>query len=174
MPENKDKLIDGEKFSITQPYAEGHVVTAAEAKALNQTRSENIGNNLREAVKAAKAKRDATDGTADPTDFNGLAALVAKYDAEYTFAMGGSGVSTRKLDPIEREAKKIADETIKAHLAKTGRKISVTPEGETDESWAEKIDAQRDKLMTADNVVKLAKKRVAERQKVTDDAAVEL
>lgn len=173
MPENKDKLIDGEKFSITQPYAEGHVVTAAEAKALNQTRSENIGNNLREAVKAAKAKRDAAENP-DDTDFIGLPSLVAKYDAEYTFAMGGSGVSTRKLDPIEREAKKIADETIKAHLAKTGRKISVTPEGETDESWAEKIDAQRDKLMTADNVVKLAKKRVAERQKVTDDAAVEL
>lgn len=173
MPDNKDKLIDGEKFSITQPYAEGHVITAAEAKALNQTRSENIGNNLREAVKAAKLKRDAATD-ADPTDFNGLADMVAKYDAEYTFAMGGSGVSTRKLDPIEREAKKIADETIKAHLAKTGRKISVTPEGETDESWSEKIDAQRDKLMTADNVVKLAKKRVAERQKVTDDAAVEL
>lgn len=173
MPEAKTKLIDGESFTISQPYAEGHVVTAAEAKALNQTRSENIGNNLREAVKAAKAKRDAATD-ADPTDFNNLADLVAKYDAEYTFAMGGGGTSTRKLDPIEREAKKIADEIIKAHLAKTGRKVGTTPEGETDESWAEKIEAQRDKLMVSDEVVKRAKKNVADRQKVADAATVEL
>lgn len=173
MPEPKIKLIDGESFNVSQPYAEGHVCTAAEGKALNQTRSENIGNNLREIVKAAKAKRD-DPAAPDATDFNGLAELVAKYDAEYNFSMGGGGSGTRKLDPIEREAKKIADETIRAHLAKTGRKIGTTPEGDTDESWAEKIDAQREKLMVSDAVVKLAKKRVAERQKVTDNETVEL
>lgn len=170
MPEAKAKLIDGESFNISQPYAEGHVCTAAEAKTLNQTRAENIGNNLRELVKEAKKKRDAGDAT----DFNGLADVIAKYDAEYTFSMGGGGGTSRKMDPIEREAHKIATETIKAHLAKTNRKINVAPEGETEESWAEKIDAQRDKLMASDDVVKLAKKRVAERQKVSDNAAVEL
>lgn len=174
MPEAKAKLIDGESFTISQPYEEGHVLTAAEAKALNQTRSENIGNNLRELVKAAKAKRDATTD-ADPTDFNSLAETVAKYDTEYTFALGGGGTSARKLDPIEREAKKIADDIIKTHLAKTNRKIGEAPEGETKESWATKIDAQRESIMTRDDVVKEAKKRVAARAKViTETAAVEL
>lgn len=159
------KLIAGESFEISAPYAEGHVLTAAEAKALNQTRSENIGNNLRETVKDAIAKRDA----GDPSAFNELPALVAKYDSEYNFSMGGSGVSTRKLDPVEREAKKIADETIRADLAKKGRKISDVPEGLTKEQWQEKLDTVREQLMAREDVVKLAKKRVAEKQKIAEN-----
>ena len=44
---SKTITILGEKFEITAPYAEGQTLTAVEARVLNQTRAENIGNNLR-------------------------------------------------------------------------------------------------------------------------------
>lgn len=161
---SKTKVINGESFEISQPYAEGHVMTAAEAKALNQTRSENIGNNLRSAVADAIKKRD----EGDPTDFQGLAALVAKYDSEYTFALGGSGPSTRKLDPVEREARSIANDIIKADLAAKGRKLSQVPDGLTKEEWEAKVEAIREELMQRDNVLKLARDNVKKRKAVID------
>lgn len=162
MPEPKTKIIDGESFTITQPYSEGHICTAAEAKALNQVRSENIGNNLRSAIKEARDKRDA----GDTKDWDGLADLVAKYDSEYTFAMGGGGGGARKMDPIEREAYTLAKEYIKGHLAETGRKINVTPEGMTDDEWKEKVEANIERVAGSDEILKLAKKRVGEKQKI--------
>lgn len=162
MPEQKKKLIAGEEFMVSQPYAAGHVLTEVEAKTLNQTRAENIGNNLRETVKDALAKRDAGDSSAYDT----LAQTVAAYDAEYTFAMGGSGVSTRKLDPIEREAKAIATELIKNDLATKGRKWTQVPEGLTKDEWEAKRDAVLEQVMTRDDVIALAKKRVKEKEKL--------
>jgi hypothetical protein len=164
MPDNKTKLIAGESFSISQPYDEGHVLTGPEAKALNQTRAENIGNNLREAVKEALAKRDGGDTSAMET----LNELVAKYDTEYTFAQGGGGVSTRRLDPVEREAKAIATEIIKSDLASKGRKWNQVPEGLTEEEWVAKRDSVLESQMAREDVLKLAKKRVSERAKLTD------
>ena len=164
MPENKTKLIAGESFSVSQPYEAGHVLTEAEAKALNQTRAENIGNNLRETVKEALAKRDGGDTSAMET----LQELVAKYDSAYTFSMGGGGVSTRRLDPVEREAKAIATEIIKADLAAKGRKWNQVPEGLTEEEWVAKRDAVLEQQMAREDVLKLAKKRVNERSKLTE------
>lgn len=167
MPEPKIKLIDGESFSISQPYIAGHVISEVEAKTLNQTRSENIGNNLRSAVKDAKEKRDNAEKP-DSTDFDNLVAMVAQYDKDYTFSMGGGGVSTRKLDPIEREAKALATEYIKVDLAKKGRTWKQVPEGSTAEEWEAKRDAVLEGLMVREDIVKLAKKRVAEKQKISD------
>ena len=39
--------ISGQAFDVSTPYAAGHTLTEAEAKVLNQTRAENIGNNFR-------------------------------------------------------------------------------------------------------------------------------
>lgn len=162
MPETKTKIIDGESFEITWPYAAGHTLTDAEAKALNQVRSENIGNNLRSAVKEAKEKAEKGDATAMAE----LRTAVAEYDREYTFALGGT--PARKLDPVEREARNIANEYIKADLAKKGRKISQVPEGLTKEQWEEKLEANREKLMANETILKAARKRVAEKQKIVD------
>lgn len=161
MSETKTKIIDGETFTISQPYSAGHTLTEAEAKALNQVRSENIGNNLRNAIKEAKEKGDTS----------GLAQLVADYDRDYTFALGGSGPSTRKLDPIERECRAIANEHIKADLAKKGRKISQVPEGLSEDEWKEKLEATREAIMAREAVIKLAKKRVKEKQGLLDEAS---
>lgn len=161
MPEQKNKLIDGVTYKITAPYVLGHVVNEAEARVLNQVRSENIGNNLRAKLKELHAKVDG-GGLQEAID------LVAKTDEDYVFTIANTGSGARKLDPIEREALAIAKEIVKAHLAKTGRSMSKVPDGKTEDSWAEEIEGHLETLQTRDDVVKLAKQRASAKQKVID------
>jgi hypothetical protein len=161
MPEPKTKTIEGRNFEISQPYEEGHVLTAIEARVLNQTRSENIGNNVR-----AKLKEAIEQGAAD----NALAALVAEVDAAYAFTAAGARASAR-LDPYEREARKIARELLKTHLAASGRKLTVPPEGSTQEEWDEKIEAEVDRIATMDTVLEAAKKEVDAKKRRADKLA---
>jgi hypothetical protein len=155
MPETKTKTIEGKNFEISQPYEEGHVISAIEARVLNQTRSENIGNNVR-----AKLKEAIETGQSD----DALAALVAEVDAAYQFTAAGTRAAAR-LDPIEREARKMARELLKAHLAESGRKLTVAPDGTTDEEWAEKIETEVDRIATLDTVLEAAKKEVDAKSK---------
>ena len=150
----KTKTIHDVAFEISQPYAAGHTLTEAEAKALNQVRSENIGNNVR-----AKIKELLDAGKTDEAK-----ALVAEKDASYEFTLAAVSASA-KLDPVEREARALAREYIKAHLAQTGRKINVPPEGETKESWADKIETKIDELASRDEILKEAKKAVDQKKK---------
>lgn len=155
----KTKTINGLAFSISQPYAEGHVVTEAEARALNQTRSENIGNNLRAKIKELQ------DTVADPADLQAQAeALVADLDGTYVFTLAGVGGSA-KLDPYEREAQKIAKELIKAHLASAGRKLTDVPAGSTEDEWKDKLAGEIERIAASENVVKAAKKAVDAKRK---------
>ena len=52
----KTITIQGVEFTVASPYAEGHTITEAEAKALNQVRAENIRNNCAGLVKAANTE----------------------------------------------------------------------------------------------------------------------
>lgn len=161
MPEPKTKTIEGRNFEISQPYEEGHVLTAIEARVLNQTRSENIGNNVR-----AKLKEAIEQGADDAA----LAAIVGEVDAAYAFTAAGTRAAAR-LDPYEREARKIARELLKAHLAESGRKLTVAPEGSTQEEWDEKIEAEVDRIATMDTVLEAAKKEVDAKKKRADKLA---
>ena len=141
--------IDGEAFEVSTPYAAGHPLTEAEAKSLNQTRCENIGNNFRKQVKEAKEKGESLDA---------VRASLAEYDAKYTFAMGGS--PRTPVDPIEREARKIARAALVAKLAAAGKKIKDIAE--------EKVEAWIDQAAILPEVLKEAKKIVASRAKTND------
>lgn len=155
------KTINGLVFEISQPYAEGHVVTEAEARVLNQTRAENIGNNLRAKIKELQ------DAGAP---FEAIAEVVAARDAEYVFTLAAARAS-RQMDPYEKEANKIARELLKAHLAESGRKLTVAPEGLTEEEWSEKIENEVDRIAATEQVVKAAKQRVDARRKQADTLA---
>lgn len=161
MPDPKTKTIEGRNFDISQPYEEGHVLTAIEARVLNQTRSENIGNNVRAKLKEA-IEQSATD--------EAIAAIVADVDANYAFTAAGTR-SAARLDPYEREARKIARELLKAHLAESGRKLTVAPEGSTQEEWDEKIETEVDRIATMDTVLEAAKKEVDAKKKRADKLA---
>jgi uncharacterized protein involved in tolerance to divalent cations len=156
--DTKQKTINGLVFEISQPYAEGHTITDVEARVLNQVRAENIGNNVR-----AKLKEMSEAGS----DEAALKALVAEKDAEYVFTAGNVGEGA-KLDPYEKEAQKIARELLREHLASTGRKLTVTPEGMSDDEWKAKIQENTDRIMVMDDVVKAARKRVDDRRKTAD------
>ena len=155
------KTINGLKFEISQPYVEGHVCTAAEARALNQTRSENIGNNAR-----AKIKEMLDKSTSEAE----IAAYVNELDSGYVFTLAGVSAA-RKLDPVEREAIKLAKELLKEHLATTGRKLTVAPDGQTKEEWDDLIAEQVDKIAQNDEVLKAAKKNVEAKSKQAEKLA---
>lgn len=161
MPDSKTKIILGETFSIRQPYTEGHTLTAAEAKALNQVRAENIGNNLRGQVKEAQESQNT----------GGLASLVADYDAKYEFTMGNVGGGTRVVrDPVEREARTIAREILKAHLAKSGRKLTLAKDSSDEDKadWADQIETQIDAIAQNPKVLANAQKRVKDKKNLAD------
>lgn len=167
----KTITILGEKFEISAPYAEGQAITAAEARSLNQTRAENIGNNLRNKVKEAQERGDTT----------GLAQLIADADANYSFAMPGQS-SPRIVDPVEREARKLAREFV-ANKVREAYSISLKgihpdykdlPEEEAKTKSAERFDAAIDKAALDPSILDLAKKNVKAKQKATEAAAVDL
>lgn len=153
--ETKPKVINGQSFDISQPYQAGHTLTELEAKVLNQTRSENIGNNVRAKV---KEMQDAGASEAD------IAAHVASVDAEYVFRSVSEGTRTSR-DPYETEARKLAREILKDFLAESGRKLTVAPTGMTDEEWKDKVEAETDRIASLDDVLKAARKNVDAKKK---------
>lgn len=166
MPEAKAKTIDGDTYTISQPYEEGHTITAIEARVLNQTRAENIGNNVRAKLKEMKEAGESAEA---------LQAYVSEVDAEYEFTASAARAAA-KLDPVEREALKMARALLKDHLAESGRKLTVAPEGSgmTDEEWKEKVDAEAERIAASDEVMKAAKKEVDARNKRADSLATAL
>lgn len=141
----KNIMIHGETFEVTTPYTEGQPLGAAEAKSLNQTRAENIANNFRKKVKDAQ-----TNGT----DLGAVRAEFAEYDGKYTFSMGGGGAPRVVMDPVEREARSIARNAIKTKLAADGKKLKqIDPD---------KLEAAIVALIARADIVKAAKKRIAE------------
>lgn len=141
--------IAGSKFDLTPVYSAGHVLTEIEAKVLNQTRFENIRNNMASLVKEETAK-----GT-DPAK---IAKAVADYEASYTFTSGRvAGAGTRQLDPIERIARRIAKENIRIYLASQGRKLSTVPAGLTEDQWKEKLEAKIEAMAQREDVLAAAR-----------------
>lgn len=106
--------IAGETFSVAQPYAEGHVLTANEASALNQTFAENIRNNM-----AAKVKEFKESTTWDHDVVQGR---VDDYVDEYEFGVRTGGGRTG--DPVRAEAMNIARDLVRREIQRQGKKLA--------------------------------------------------
>jgi hypothetical protein len=147
----KKITISGRTYEVSAPYAEGHTITAAEARTLNQTRAENIGNNFRKAIKEAGE---------DEAKLNELASSLAAYDQQYNFATGGGSV--RAIDPLDKEAIRIAKAAIKNTITEKGHKFKdwIAVEGNQ-----EKYDAAVERTSQQDDVLKLARKALADKEK---------
>lgn len=116
-----DVTIKGLKVSVPAPFADGHACTANEANVLNQILRENVrNNNARSVEKAIEAAKGA-----DKVDLKALQASIDKYIEGYEFGIrragGGGG---RTVDPIAKEAKRLAVDIIKAACANQGLSIS--------------------------------------------------
>lgn len=154
-------ILDVEGFTVSQPYEEGRVVTAAEAKALNQLRKENLGNNFRAKV---QAYLDANEGKVEfaegaPRTEAELLDAFAKLDQDYVFTLANVSAA-RKLDPVERKARTIARGVVKDNLATIGAKVGTAPEGWTEEEWKDKIESLVDEVAARDDILAMAKAAV--------------
>lgn len=157
----REIVIQGVTVTVAQPYAEGHPLTAGEAKALNQVRAENIRNNMASVVKSAKAE----DGSITDEALASVAAAVAKYDVEYEFTLTSAGGGSRRtLDPLEKECIAIVKAQISAQIKAKGIKLKDVPK--------EKIEELIEQNKDNEKVVALAKKRLKEREGLA--SAVEL
>jgi hypothetical protein len=149
----KSLTIQGVEFTASTPYLEGHVVTDAEAKALNQVRLENLRNNFAARVKAVKGEAEALT----EEQLAALAAEFATYDSEYQFSLASVGGGKRETDPVQAEAKRMAKALITTQLKAAGRQVkSIDPEA---------LAAAVAKLADREDIQKAAKKAVAERNK---------
>ena len=123
--------IQGIEFEVPQPYTEGHVVTAGEASALNQTLAENLRNNFAPKVKAAAAEYRKTNNLAEDAevapsnlDSDALQADLDKYAETYEFGVRTAGGTRTPMDPVGREAHRIATERVVAALKKNNIKLN--------------------------------------------------
>jgi hypothetical protein len=103
--------IKGQVFEIADDttIAPGVPLTEGMAASLQQTRRENIRNNM------AKKVEEALNGSGDlaPDKFDELQKLVAEYADKYEFGVRQAG-TPRVTDPVEREARRDVAEAIKA------------------------------------------------------------
>ena len=166
----KTIVIQGLDFQISWPFTAGHVCTEAEAKALNQTRKENLANNFAKRVKDAKALDEKNGNT---TEVSSLAAEFAKLDAEYEFTLANVSAAAR-LSPVDREARSMAKAAIVANLASKGRKLSDIPAGLTKDEWEAKVASRIEEIAAQDNVIAAAKKQVAAKEKAISAVSLDL
>lgn len=158
--------IQGHEFDFgPAAFAEGHVCTANEANALSQVRLENIRNNTASRIKKAAEEQKIEVGAVnlDTTMVTvgdqtvSLRQSITDYADNYVF--GARAVRTAEpIDPIDREADKIARDAIRSALAAKKVKVKDLPEGKFDEA----VEA----YAARDDVRAEAKRRVNQRAKI--------
>lgn len=132
--------IQGLPFTLEGPYNEGDVLSAVEANVLNQTYAENVRNNFAATIKRMKAavaeKRGlfkTVDGKqvpdADQVESSELddAEVTKAYDdylASYEFGARRAGGIRTPVDPVEKEARRVATQKVKELLSSKGYKVS--------------------------------------------------
>lgn len=167
--------IQGVEFEILQPYSEGHTCTAAEAQALNQTRSEAIRNNTAAKVKAqlklaGTSLFEGKEVQIALTDevLLELNLVIGAYDAEYQFTLASVGGGRASRDPIEVEATRIAKASVASSLKSQGRTLkSITHDGENViEGGAEKLAAAIATVAARPEVVQAARETIEQRNKL--------
>ena len=138
--------IAGHEFEVEDRYAEGHVLTANEASAMNQLRRENIRNNTASKVKAF------VEGGGNAADFQDEITSIA--DAyEFGARAVGTGVSR---DPVASEARTLARQAVNKALKAAGKK--------KEDFTEEQYNAAIAKAAENEAIVNLARERVAAKQ----------
>lgn len=141
----REITIAGQSFSIPVPFAEGDVLTAGEANAMNQTFAENIRNNMAAQIKTGLEGKPANGDqpAEEPLTIEQLQAKVTDYATKYEFGVRAAGEP--RMDPEEREARNIIANTLRDRLKAEGKKVSDF----SDEAWKAACDAAYEKNKNA-------------------------
>lgn len=130
----KEITIQNIPFTVNMPYAAGHVLNAAEADSLNQTRAENLRNNFASTIKAKLDELKKETPAREELDEAELEALRTQFDTyEASYEFQGRRAGRAPLDPVKREATKMARETITAALKAKNLTPAQLVEGKMDE-----------------------------------------
>jgi hypothetical protein len=172
--------IQGYEFEAPAPYTEGHQLSTAEAAALNQLLAENLRNNFRTTVqdakdktlKAAKTNGSYAEGDEVPLSDDILLELqlaFTKKAEDYEFA--GRRGTRAPVDPVEREAYKMAKAWVLAALKKNKSAVG-DPAPIDPKSLPEgKLDQYINGLLTKrPDIREEAKRRVSASQTIASDA----
>ena len=156
----KQITVQGVLVDISQPYKAGHAITEAEAKALNQTRCENIGNNVRKVIKEL-----VEEGGGVEVIQKAAQKIVSAKDEGYEFTLASVGGAAR-LDPLTKECFSIARNFISGKLKEMG----MTQKAYLEKNGEDAIKIQVAELSENPEVVKAAKKALVERAKMAESA----
>lgn len=174
--ETFERTIAGYTWTLPIRYFEGHICSAPEARALNQTLGENIGNQFRKKVEA-KEKELALEELPED-ELKVFSDILWQAAMDYDFASRGTGTS-RVMDPLERMARKIAkaeivetlrtrNTTLKAFLANIA--TNFVKDGASEEEAANAADDKWEDILTRassqSGVLSEAKRRLKASQKV--------
>lgn len=116
--------IQNRTFVVPQPYAEGHVLTAGEASALNQVLAENLRNNFASQIKRAAEDKE-NPRVLEQADLD-------KYAESYKFGVRTGGTKVI-VDPVLKEATKMAEVAVKNALKKRGTDLKTVSDENFDE-----------------------------------------
>ena len=155
----KEITVQGVAVTVSAPYVEGAVMTAAEALALNQVRAENIGNNVRKAI---TAMIEAAGGK-EAVNADVIAAaqkLVAEKDAVYIFSLASVGGGRESLDPLTKECRAVARAFLTGKLKEAGTTQKAYDAEKGEDAFASKVI----ELADHPEIVKVAKKNLATRE----------
>lgn len=133
-PKRLDFTIQNIGFSAEAIYAPGHQLNEAEANVLNQTRVENLRNNFAGVIKgklAELAKETPPRSELTEEEIENLRSQFAEYESSYEFQ--GRRATRVPVDPVKREATKMAREAIIAALKKKGLTPGELVEGKMEE-----------------------------------------
>jgi hypothetical protein len=153
--------IQGLTFAVPQPYVAGQLdLTEGEASALNQTFAENIRNNFAGTIQQAEVDYRKANGLAegaevpkDQLDKDSLTTKLAEYAKSYEFGVRSVRGARIPMDPVGREAYRIAGELIRNALkAKNVKLDSVSKE------WM--AQAVKDLVEAQPDITAEAKRRV--------------
>lgn len=125
--------IQGLIFPLRIPYAEGHVLLANEAAALNNLRGENLRNNFAAKIKTILEPKDGPKRVvADLTDEEKTSLLTDFVAYDTTYTLSGKRTAKAPVDPVEREATRMAKEMVEAALRKKGIEKKALADGQFD------------------------------------------
>lgn len=146
----------GQTFDVRDLFTEGMTLTAAMARTLNQTRLENISNQVRKQLTELKGEGDWTAEALDKAR-----QIVKERDEAYTeFGMGRTGSTAAPRDPVASEARAIATNILSEKLKAKGTTLAAQRKANK-----EAIEAKIAEFAANEKVVAQAKKIVDQRKK---------
>ena len=150
----REITIQGTELSIEVPYAEGHVLSAAEASQLNQVYAENVGNNFRAKVK------EMLEGGSSVDD---IQAALDAYTESYEFGTRRASSGTKRtVDPIEKEARALAKRALTEFFKKKDIDYSSLSVDEKEQSLRTYMEKHGEKVR------EIAARRVADQKAMAE------